>query len=201
MQKTKTGIIITLLINIVLPYVAYCLLVPHTGSLTALTVAAAIPLCDTLFSLVTSKKVDTFSSFIFIGLIMGVIAVLIGGDERFILLRESYVTGILGCLFLGSLFFSKPLVYHFSMRFTGNNPHIADKWERLPEFCNAFRLMTLVWGIILVLECVVKVLLVYSFSVSMFLAVSPILSYGMMGLTIFWNVKYSKQTKERFYNL
>jgi intracellular septation protein A len=200
MNKTKTGIIITLLINIVMPFVAYRLLIPHTSSLTALSVAAAIPLCDTLFSLIKSKKVDAFSSFIFVGLLMGVIAVLIGGDEKFILLRESYVTGIMGCLFLASLFFSKPLIYHFSMRFTGNNPAIADKWGRLPEFRNTFRLMTLVWGISLLLEACFKVLLVYTFSVSMFLAISPILSYGIMGLTILWNVKYSKQIKERFYN-
>ncbi|MBE1441592.1 VC0807 family protein [Paenibacillus sp. OAS669] len=197
MNKTRNEIIITIILNIVLPYAIYQLLVPHTSSLTALSAAAFVPLCDSLYSLIKHRKADMFSGFIFLGLILGIIAVLMGGDERFILLRESYVTGIMGLLFLVSLLLARPLIYHFAERFTGHDPQMNDKWERLPNYRRTFRLLTAVWGISLLLEACVKVVLVYALPISTFLAVSPIATYGILGLTIWWNVVYVKRIKRR----
>lgn len=197
MNQTKKGIIITLILNIALPYLTYQLLIDHTSSIIALSVASLIPLLDTIITLVKSRKIDVFSSFIFLGMVLSVLAVVVGGDERFILLRESYVTAIMGCLFLGSLFFQKPLIYYFALRFTNNNPAIIANWSN-PAYRNTFRLMTLVWGLSLVLEAVLKIVLVYSLSVSMFLLIAPFVSYGIIGLTIFWNVKYTRQVKQQF---
>ncbi|UUZ82875.1 hypothetical protein LJK88_02285 [Paenibacillus sp. P26] len=198
MNKTRNGIILTLIMNIVLPYAAYTLLIGHTDSLTALSVAALIPLADSLYSLAKTRKVDAFSGFIFLGIVLSILAVLLGGDERFILLRESYITGIMGILFLASLLFSKPLIYYFAMRFNANRKAMADRWERLPGFRNTFRLMTLVWGLSLLLEAVVKVVLVYSLSIPAFLALSPFFSYGIIGLTIWWNVVYTRRIRKRY---
>ncbi|MBB6670346.1 VC0807 family protein [Cohnella nanjingensis] len=197
MPKTRNEIVITLLINIVLPYLAYRLLIPHTSSLAALSVAALVPLCDTIYSLIRTHKADAFSGFIFLGLILGVVAVLLGGDERFILLRESYVTGILGVVFLGSLLFARPLIFRFAGRFTGHDPQMDDKWERLPLYRRTFRVMTAVWGVSLLLEACLKVVLVYALPVSSFLAVSPFFTYGIIAVTIWWNIRYAKSMKKR----
>lgn len=195
---TRNQIIVTLIVNIVFPYLAYRLLLPHTSNLVALSIASVIPLLDTLYSLVRTRKADAFSGFIFLGLVLGVIAVLLGGDERFILLRESYVTGILGVVFLGSLLFaSRPLIFHFAERFTGHDPQMNDKWQQLPLYRRTFRVMTGVWGVSLLLEACLKVVLVYSMSVSAFLAVSSIFTYGIIGLTILWNISYVRRVKRR----
>lgn len=197
MKKTRNEIVITLIINIVLPYLMYRLLIPHTSSLIALSAAALVPLCDSLYSLIRTRKADAFSSFIFLGLILGVVAVLLGGDERFILLRESYVTGILGVVFLGSLVFARPLIYHFAERFTGRDPQMNDKWGRLAGYRRTFRLITAVWGFSLLLEACIKVALVYSLSVSTFLAFSPFFTYGIIGLTIWWNIGFVRRVKRQ----
>jgi intracellular septation protein A len=195
MHKTRNQIILALVINILLPYLAYTVLQPHTSNLTALSVAAVIPLLDTLYSLIRERKFDAFSGFIFLGLILGIIAVLLGGDERFILLRESYVTGILGIVFLGSLLARRPLIFHFADRFMGRDAQMNEKWQQLPGFRRSFRLITCVWGLVLALEACVKVPLVYSLSVPTFLVVSPIFTYGVIGLTILWNIRYVKRVK------
>ncbi|NOU93725.1 hypothetical protein GC093_10895 [Paenibacillus sp. LMG 31456] len=197
MNKTRNEIIFTVLLNIAMPYLAYQLLIPYTSGLTALSVAALIPLCDSLVSLIRTKKISAFSSFIFLGIVLGIIAVFIGGDERFILLRESYITGIMGILFLVSLFFSRPLIYYFAERFMGRDSALNDKWSKFPGVRKTFRLITLVWGISLLFESGVKVLLVYSLSISEFLIVSPIVAYGIIGLTIWWNVHYVRQVKKK----
>ncbi|WP_274651085.1 VC0807 family protein [Paenibacillus humicola] len=197
MSKTRKEIIVTLIINIVLPYLIYSLLVKHTSSLTALSAAALVPLCDTLYSLIRTRRADAFSGFIFFGLVLGVAAVLLGGDERFILLRESYLTGLLGLTFLISLAFSRPLIYYFAERFTGRDPEMNDKWQRLPRYRRVFRLMTAVWGASLLLEACVKVVLVYALPVPAFLAFSPIFTYGLIGLTIWWNIAYVRRAKRK----
>lgn len=197
MSKTRNEIVITLLINIVLPYLAYQLLIPHTSSLAALSVAALVPLCDTIYSLIRTRKADAFSGFIFLGLVLGVVAALLGGDERFILLRESYVTGILGIVFLGSLLFARPLIFRFAGRFTGHDPQMDDKWERLPLYRRTFRVMTAVWGVSLLLEACLKVVLVYTLTIPSFLAVSPFFTYGLIALTIWWNIRYVKSMKKQ----
>lgn len=196
MNKSKT-IILTLLINICLPYLVYILLKPHTSSVFALTCAALVPMIDSIYSLLKNRKLDVFSSFIFLGLVLSIIAAIIGGDERFILIRESYVTGIMGLIFLFSLFFSKPLIYFFAMRFSEDKEAIIKKWQEKPAFQRSLWMMTLVWGISLVLEAGIKVLLVYTLSISVFLIVSPFVQYGLIALTILWNVVYVKRRRQR----
>ncbi|AHC18594.1 VC0807 family protein [Paenibacillus polymyxa] len=197
MNKSRNEIIFTLIINLVLPYLTYRLLIPYTSSVVALSIAALVPLCDSIYSLIRTRKADAFSGFIFLGLILSVVAVLLGGDERFILLRESYVTGIMGVVFLGSLFFSRPLIYYFAERFTGHNPQMNDKWEKLPRYRFNFRLITAVWGLSLLLEAFIKVVLVYSLSIPTFLAVSSFFTYVIIGLTIWWNIGFIKRIKRQ----
>ncbi|PPQ48222.1 hypothetical protein C5G87_13925 [Paenibacillus peoriae] len=197
MNKSRNEIIFTLIINLVLPYLTYRLLIPYTSSVVALSIAALVPLCDSIYSLIRTRKADVFSGFIFLGLILGVVAVLLGGDERFILLRESYVTGIMGVVFLGSLLFGRPLIYYFAERFTGHNPQMNDKWEKLPRYRFNFRLITAVWGLSLLLEAFIKVVLVYSLSIPTFLAVSSFFTYVLIGLTIWWNIGFIKRIKRQ----
>jgi intracellular septation protein A len=195
--KGKTEVILSIIINAVLPYLTYHFLIKYTSSVTALSIAALIPLLDSLLSLVRTRKVDVFSTFIFIGLVLSLIAALIGGDEKFILIRESYVTGIMGFIFLASLLFGKPLIYHFAKRFAGDKTKAITQWE-YPNYRRVIRLMTLVWGLSLLLEASVKVMLVYNLSISQFLAVSPICMYGILGLTILWTVKYTQAMRKKF---
>ncbi|WP_040740636.1 VC0807 family protein [Paenibacillus ginsengihumi] len=195
MNQNRKAILFTLLLNIALPYVIYRLLAPHTSSAVALSAAAIVPLGESVYTLMRTRKADVFSGFIFLGLVLGVIAALLGGDERFILLRESYVTGIMGILFLLSLLFPRPLIYYFAERFAGRDPQMDDKWNRLPAYRRTFRLMTIVWGCALLLEAAIKVALMNILSISAFLVVSPIASYAIIGLTIFWNIRYVRQIR------
>lgn len=58
MKKTRSQIVLTLILNLALPYLVYKWMLPHTDNLTALTVAAVVPLLDTLYSLIRTRKAD-----------------------------------------------------------------------------------------------------------------------------------------------
>ncbi|WP_242698175.1 VC0807 family protein [Bacillus sp. SD088] len=197
LKKTRNEVIVTILLNIALPYLTYRLLIPYTSGVVALTVAALLPLSDTLINLIKNKKIDAVSSFIFLSIILGIVAVLIGGNEKFILLRESYIIGIMGMVFLISLFFTKPLIYYFAIRFAGGKASAEEKWANLPAFRKNVHFLTVSWGIILLLEAVVKVILVYSISVSAFLLIAPFFTYGIIGLGILWNIQFIKRVRNK----
>ncbi|MGF9846675.1 VC0807 family protein [Priestia megaterium] len=197
MKTSKVEIIVSVLINIVLPYLIYTILKTHITSIIALSLAACVPLVDTLYHLIKDKKLDTFSSFIFSGIVLSIVAAWIGGDERFILLRESYVTGIMGLVFLLSLLAPKPLIYYFAMRFISNKSVMTKRWEEEVSFRHFIRIMAAVWGIGLMIEALVKVIIVYEYPISKALVISPIAQYIIIAILIYWNIRFVNQRKEK----
>ncbi|NGQ95089.1 hypothetical protein G3578_07900 [Brevibacillus sp. SYP-B805] len=195
------SILVTLMINGALPLAVYHLLLEHMTGIAALSVATCIPLIDNLYHLLKNRRLDVFASFMLAGFLFSLGAVALGGNERFILLRESYVTALLGLIFLGSLFFRRPLIYYFALRFTvGNHPKNVSQFEsnwQYPYFRFVVRLMTFVWGIALVGEAVLRSILVFQLSVSEFLVVSNFVTYGFIGAAIVWTVAYRRHSRKR----
>ncbi|MET3291629.1 UNVERIFIED_CONTAM: intracellular septation protein A [Brevibacillus sp. OAP136] len=200
-KKIIRGIVMTLLINGALPLAVYQILLGYTSSFVALSIAAAIPLVDNLFSLIRYRRLDVFASFMLLGFILSLAAVFMGGNEQLILLRESFVTGALGLLFFCSFLFPRPLIYYFALRFTvGNDPQrvaeFAAKWQHA-HFRFVLRIMTLVWGVALVGEAAVRSYLVYHLSITQFLAVSNFVVYGFIGAAILFTVYFRRYALKR----
>jgi hypothetical protein len=196
------GIIITLLINGALPFIVYELLRSHMSSIAALSIATIIPLLDNLLSLLKKRRLDVFAVFMLISFLLGIITVSIGGSERLLLIRESFVTGILGIIFLASLLFPRPLIFYFALRFTvGDDPKqassFAANWQ-YAYFRFVLRLITIVWGIALIGEAAVRTILVFKLSVGQFLAISNFVMYGFIGIAILFTVVYRKHSQKRF---
>ncbi len=191
------SVLLSILVNGVIPLIVYNFLLPYFSSLTALMIATAIPLADNLYFILKKHTLDAFASFMLLGFILSIMAFFIGGnDERLILVRESFVTGVLGIVFLLSLFFSRPLIYHFALKFlAGDHANKKETYKEgwgQPYFRFVLRLMTAVWGFALMGEAVIKVILAYKLSVSAFLAVSQLIFYSVLGVTILWTIVYKK---------
>jgi hypothetical protein len=200
-RKVIQSVIVSILINGLVPVVVYNLLLDHFSSFVSLLLATMVPLLDNLYHIVKHRKADAFGMFMLTAFILSLLAFLLGGNEKLILMRESLVTGILGLIFIGSLFYSKPLIYHFAIRFSSNDESVqkskfANNWE-FSYFRFVIRLMTAVWGIALLGEAVIKTILVYELSISAFLAVSQIIFYSVLGVTILWTVIYRRYAKTR----
>jgi hypothetical protein len=204
-KQVIRGVILSLLINAGLPLLVYLLLLGHVSNVMALTIATLIPLLETGIHFLKYRKWDVFAVFMLVGFILGILAALIGGDERLILIRESFVTGILGLIFLGSLVTRRPLIYYFAMRFTVGKTQeeqaaFADNWN-VSYVRKVLRILTAGWGIVLLGEALLKVVLVYSLSVSTFLAISSLVTYGFIGLAIIWTVVYRRKSSKKLAQL
>lgn len=200
-KKVIQSVVSSIVINGIIPILIYNLMLLYVSNLTALLIATGIPLIDNLLFLLKYRKVDAFALFMLAGFVLSIVAFFIGGNERLILLRESFVTGILGVGFILSLLFSKPLIFHFALKFiAGDDQHkqsqFYEGWN-LPYFRFVLRMMTAVWGIALMGEAVIKVILVYQLTVSAFLAISQLTFYSILGVTILWTVLYRKHANKK----
>jgi hypothetical protein len=200
-RKLIQSIVLSIVINGAIPMVVYNVLLGHFSSFNALLIATLIPLADNLYHILKYRKTDAFGLFMFTGFILSLLAFILGGNEGLILLRESMVTGLLGLIFIGSLFFAKPLIYHFGIRFSVSNQDemkgkFAKNWE-LPYFRFVVRVMTAIWGIALLGEAIVKTILVYELSIQAFLAVSQLIFYGAIGAAILFTFIYRRYAKKR----
>ncbi|HEX2911804.1 MAG TPA: VC0807 family protein [Chloroflexia bacterium] len=193
--------ILSILINGAAPLVIYSLLSSHMAEVPALTIAALVPVLDNLFQFARHRRLDFFGIFMLAALLLSIGVTLLGGDARLILVRESLITGLLGLVMLGSMLLPRPMLFHFAAHFMCGHDRV-----RLAEF-NArwkysyFRfvmyLMTLVWGVSLLGEAIIRTIMAFNMSTTEFLAASPFVQYGILGVTIFWNVRYAGHSRRR----
>lgn len=205
-NNIKKSIIISILINAILPLITYKILINHIpSSITALIISTTIPIIDNIYHIIKEKKIDIFASLIILGFIVGIISMLFSGSQKLLLIRQSYITAVIGILFLISMFFPKPIIYYLAKKFINsqdkyakNNKSTIDEKCKNPHFRFSMKFLTFIWGICFVLEAVCNISLVFILSVSKYMLISPLVSYGFIGCATFITFFYRKKIKSKF---
>lgn len=188
---SRNYIVFTLVVNGLIPWGMYMLLSPYVGHLMALSIVTLIPLVENVFHFVKHRNLDVFGGLMLMTFILSLVMVLLGGSEKMLLLRESMITGVVGIVFLSSLLLNKPMIYHLASRFT-RVTNIEQKWQNA-YFRKMMRNMTLIWGVLLVLEACTKVVMIYELSVGEVLALSSVVLYSFVGVAIGLTVVYRRR--------
>jgi hypothetical protein len=201
-RRVATEISVSILVGGVAPYVAYALLRPHFEEVPSLILGSSFPAILEVVSYVRHRRFDPVSTLNLAALAVSVVIATLGGSARFILVRESLVTGAIGAGFLVSLLFRKPALFYLGRQFvTGNLPdrvlRYTAAWDAVPDMRVALRTTTAVWGIAFLLEVAVRVVLVFHVSTQQALAVGPIVFYTMILMVIAWTVSYVRRTRPR----
>jgi hypothetical protein len=189
------------LANLVRPYVVYILMQSHIGQVRALLLATVPPILWSLIEFARNKKVDALSILVLAGIALSLLAFFGGGSVRFLQLRESLVTALVGLIFLGSAAIGHPLIYHLAratqMRKSAAEGERLEKLRDNQAFHRTMTIMTLVWGFGLIAQTAIACVLVFRISIANFLIVSPILYYGLTGCLALWTFWYAKRVKSR----
>jgi hypothetical protein len=200
-RKLIQGIVLTIVINGAIPLIVYNLLLGHFSSFKSLLLATLIPVADNLYHVVKYRKADAFGLFMLTNFVLSLLAFVLSGNEKLILMRESMITGLLGLIFIGSLFFSKPLMFHFAIRFSsGDEAELKERFAKnwgIAYFRFVLRFLTGIWGVALLGEAILKIILVNELSISAFLAISQVILYSVMGGAILITVVYRRYAKNR----
>ena len=125
---------------------------------------------------------------------LGLALAFVGGDPRFLLVKDSFGTALVGLVFLASLFFGKPLTLSAFQTWQPKEAVEMEEYYRtLPPIRRMFRISAMVWGFGLLLEAIVRIPLIYLLPIDVMVG----LSTGMMvtvivGLSV-WNGWYGKR--------
>jgi len=167
----------------------------------ALLCGSAAALARVLWVAVRTRKFDVFAAVMLGVFLVGLGLSFVTGSPKFLLVKESFGTGIAGLAFVVSCFVGRPLIFHAALRMQEGDPQRAEqfeqKWRDLPGFRRSFRIMSAAWGIGLLFDAIVRIPLVLSLSTSSAVTASTVLFVATMVLLALWNVRYIKRIQAR----
>ncbi|HET8626991.1 MAG TPA: VC0807 family protein [Thermomicrobiales bacterium] len=151
----------SLALNVGAPFVAYWFMTRHgVPGGDALLVSAAFPLVGVVAAAARTRRLDLIGALSLATLALGLLGAFVFHDPRFVLLKESAVTGLIGAACLGSLLAPRPLLFALGRQLSANGDREAlarydARWAD-PDVRARSRRMTLVWGVGLLAEATVR---------------------------------------------
>jgi hypothetical protein len=197
------GLLLSIVLNAVIPLTLYLLVKRYisTSEVVALSIAAIFPILYSIFEFVQHRQFDIIAIFALLGIIVSVLGVLLGGNAKILLIRESFFTVMLGLACFVSLLLPRPLMFYVGRQFiAGKDPEkiaqFNQQWNH-PYARFVHRLITSVWGIAYVGEFIIRIILIYTLSTALVLAISPILLGGITLAAIVWTFSYVRYAQRR----
>jgi hypothetical protein len=186
----------TLAFDIAGTMAVYYALLPIFGNVSVWPIlgASLVPMISNIFNFVRRHSFDVVGIIVLIGLLIGLVPAVFGGDQRLLLVRESFVTGLLGVILLASAFMQRPLAYHVIREFlTANEALPHERWDVLWEsgyFRHTIRAMTIGWGALLLGEFVLRAFMALRMNIAFVLGAAPVFVTILLLLaglaTAFW---------------
>ncbi len=186
-----------------LPYLAYVVLRDRGAStVDALAAGAVFPAAFIAVNFARRRRLDGLGLAVLAAIAAGVGLSLLSGSSRFALVKESLVTGAFGLAMLGSLLGRRPLMFYFGRKFaTDGSPagHAAwaSYWDRSATFRVSNRIMTAVWGVALLVEAAIRVVLAYTLPASTVVGLSATVPLVVVGLLMLWTFAYGGRSRAR----
>ena len=201
LRKNAGHLLVEALVNVILPLAIYNYAEAPLGEVKALLASSGPPILWSLVEFARHRRVDALSLLVVSGIVLSLLAMIGGGGLRFLQLREKLVTAGIGLVFLGSAAFGKPLIYQLARATMRRKSEAeAQEFEALQVhagFRRTMMVMTLVWGLGLLADAAVSVVLVFALSIREYLIVNPILGYGTMGALGLWTTLYARHARRR----
>jgi hypothetical protein len=174
--------------NFLLPWLCYRWAQPLWGESAGLMVSSLPPIAWSVFELLRFRRIDALSLLVLGGIALSLLAMLLGGSPRVLLMRDSLLSGLIGVAFLLSLLLGKPLLFHLARAMVARESADGQwrfdmRWQE-SAFRRGIRQLTLLWGAGLCAETLLRALLIWQLPVERFLILSPFVSYGIMGLLL-----------------
>ncbi|MFD8032630.1 VC0807 family protein [Streptomyces sp. NPDC059717] len=193
--RSKKQNFMPLIMDVAVPIGSYYLFKDAFGmsTLMALGLSSVVPAVRTVWGVVEARTINALAALILFVNVVGLLLSFVAGDPRLMLAKDSGVSSAIGIGILVSVAMGKPMMT------AGMKPWLvkgaADReaaWSRLqsasPAFRRAERVFSVVWGVVLLVECVVRVVGAYTLPVdtmvwlgSVVLAVAMVIGFMVSG--------------------
>ncbi|MFD7692075.1 VC0807 family protein [Streptomyces sp. NPDC059374] len=161
-----------LIIDVAVPLGAYYLLKNGFGmsTLMALALSSVVPAVRTGWSVWRAREVNGMAALILVVNVVSLLLSFVAGDPRLMMAKDSAISSTIGIGIIVSVVLGRPMMT------AGMKPWVVKgdagreaAWARLQggsaRFRRAERMFSLVWGVVLLAECVVRVVGAYTLPV------------------------------------
>jgi hypothetical protein len=191
-----------LVIDGALPAIAYQVLTRYgVAVVPALTAGAIFPVANIVRKFIATRSLDLVGAIVLVFLAIGVVSSLLSGNVLFVLVKESFITGLVGLLFLSSLLWKRPIIFYLARQvMEAGGPERLAWWDGLWEharFRRTMRIMTTVWGVGYVLEASIRVVCALTMTPGTVVILSPIMGIGTTIGLIVWTRRYGQIVQAR----
>ncbi|MGH3571052.1 MAG: VC0807 family protein [Pseudonocardiaceae bacterium] len=187
-----------MLLDVGLPLLAYYgLHAVGVGDYRALLAGTVVAGLRVAFVALHNRRLDGFAAFLMAVFAVGLALSFATGDARFMLAKDSVGTAVAGLIFLGTCVVGRPMMFYAAQRLSATTSEKRELWNSLwqtkPAFRRGFRLMSVVWGVGLLVEAAVRIPLIYLLPIQVMVGLSTMLQAAAFSLLMTWNMWYGKR--------
>lgn len=142
---------------------------------------------------VRRRSLNLFATVMLIVFGLGLILSFVSGDPRFLLLKDSFVTGAVGLTFLATVLVGdRPLTLAAQQSWSpAEADALAEEYRTDADVRRGYRFTSSVWGVGLLAEAAIRVPLVYLLPIDVMVGVSTaMLVVAIVGLSV-WTVRWA----------
>ncbi|MEU8223983.1 VC0807 family protein [Kribbella sp. NPDC048915] len=145
--------------------------------LISLLVGVIPGLVSSAVSLVRNRRTDLVGMAVVVSMVASTVVALIGGDARVLLVRNAWVSLPFALITLWSLRHPQPLTYVVTRALFAPRAAIMDwLWETNARFREAWKWITVWWGIACIIDAIARVVIAYTLPISVVPATDPIIT-------------------------
>ncbi|WP_399080228.1 VC0807 family protein [Streptomyces zaehneri] len=192
-QHKKQNAFAPLLVDVAVPLGSYYLFKGAFGMSTfaALAWSSLVPAGRTLWSAVSRRTVNGLAGLILVVNVVGLVLSLVSGDPRLMLAKDSGVSSTIGIGILVSVALGRPMMTAVVKPFLVKGDAVREAaWTRLEsgasvasaDFRKRERAFSVVWGVVLLVECVVRVVGAYTVPVDTMVWLGSVVMVVAMGI-------------------
>ncbi|MBM0232807.1 hypothetical protein JNW91_13635 [Micromonospora sp. STR1_7] len=163
-QDARRALVGRVVVDAVLPLVVYYALRAMGADVLAATLAAgAVPAANAALVAARSRRVDVAGLVVVSLFVAGGVLSVVTGDARLLYIKDGWLTGLLGAWVLLSLAMKRPFMLHLGTVIA--TAKVGDvgaaawqqRWIDDPVFRRRLRLVSVVVGVVLMLDALVRV--------------------------------------------
>jgi intracellular septation protein A len=180
------------------PLALYWLLLHAAGTseVTALIVSGILPAVGMALGVVKKRRIDAIGALVLLGIVTGTVLGLATHSARLVLMEGSVPTAIFGIACLASLLTSKPMLQRIAEQTTAGTAkgRMLMAKAAQPTGQQAFRFVTVVWGVTFLAEAATRVGIVESFSAGNALLAAKVMPYVVLFLLMRWTGPFVRRS-------
>ncbi|WP_327151498.1 VC0807 family protein [Nocardia sp. NBC_01329] len=177
----------TIIVDVGMPYAAYLALkLVGVSDVTALVVAGGVSVLRVGVSYIRHRRISALAMLVTARFALGILAGLLTGDARVVLLKDPIITAVMGAAILASLTLRRPLTFYIRRDFVPDGMSWDEAWDHSRAFRRQNRIIAAAWGAGLVGESVARVALVLTVPVQVAAVTSPLFGTTCVLLLFGW---------------